>query len=79
MVSVVLSVGIIYVVDSADFERLSLSRDELHSVLASDELRGVPVVVLANKQDLPSKQTSGYFLSLNNSFFLKNFAITFDQ
>lgn len=51
----VLSPGIIYVVDSADYERFTESRDELHRVLKEDELRGVPVVVLANKQDLPSK------------------------
>ncbi|XP_076469873.1 uncharacterized protein LOC143300196 [Babylonia areolata] len=47
------SQGMLYVVDSADKERLAESRDELHGVLQSDEMRGVPVVVLANKQDLP--------------------------
>ncbi|KAK7498927.1 hypothetical protein BaRGS_00009736 [Batillaria attramentaria] len=47
------SQGVLYVVDSADRERLVESREELHNVLSSDEMRGVPVVVLANKQDLP--------------------------
>ena len=50
--------GILYVVDSTDTERFSESRDELQRMLKDDEMRGVPVVVLANKQDLPSKLTS---------------------
>ena len=31
------------------------SREELFGILDSDEMRGVPVVVVANKQDLPGK------------------------
>lgn len=30
------------------------AKDELFWILDSDEMRGVPVVVLANKQDLPN-------------------------
>lgn len=41
--------------DSNDKERLQEARDELHGILDSDEMRGVPVVVIANKQDLPRK------------------------
>ena len=41
--------------DSNDRERLQEARDELHGILDSNEMRGVPVVVIANKQDLPSK------------------------
>ena len=51
--------GILYVVDSADKERFPESRDELQSLLKADEMRGVPVVVLANKQDLPGEWISG--------------------
>ena len=46
--------GLVYVVDSADKERLSEAKEELFWILDSDEMRGVPVVVLANMQDLPS-------------------------
>ncbi|XP_071797530.1 uncharacterized protein [Asterias amurensis] len=47
--------GLIYVVDSSDKARLSESRDELFGILNNPELPStVPVVVLANKQDLPS-------------------------
>lgn len=46
--------GLIFVVDSSDRERISEAREELFGILESDEMRGVPVVVLANKQDLPN-------------------------
>ena len=45
--------GLVYVVDSSDRARISESKDELNWILESDEMRGVPVVILANKQDLP--------------------------
>lgn len=45
--------GLVYVVDSSDRARISESRDELSWILESDEMIGVPVVVLSNKQDLP--------------------------
>eukprot|EP01090_Pellita_catalonica_P021935 TRINITY_DN834_c0_g1_i1.p1 TRINITY_DN834_c0_g1~~TRINITY_DN834_c0_g1_i1.p1 ORF type:complete len:183 (+),score=28.03 TRINITY_DN834_c0_g1_i1:68-616(+) len=50
--------GIIFVVDSADTERLKEAREELHKTLKSDLLQNVPLLVLANKQDLPHSRTS---------------------
>ena len=47
--------GLIYVVDSSDRERIAESREELFGILQSDEMVRVPVVIVANKQDLPSK------------------------
>ncbi|CAG7833622.1 unnamed protein product [Allacma fusca] len=44
--------AIIYVVDSADRERLSISKTELVTMLQEDELRNAILVVLANKQDM---------------------------
>lgn len=41
--------------DSNDRERLSESRDEIFEILNHDKMGGVPVVVIANKQDLPGK------------------------
>mmetsp|Transcript_73503 Transcript_73503/g.66154 ORF Transcript_73503/g.66154 Transcript_73503/m.66154 type:complete len:191 (+) Transcript_73503:92-664(+) len=55
--------GIIFVVDSNDRERicdssgkneLDTARQELHRMLAEDELRDAVLLVLANKQDLPN-------------------------
>ncbi|KAH3863736.1 hypothetical protein DPMN_026734 [Dreissena polymorpha] len=45
--------GIIYVVDSTDKERLEEAKIELVKLLKSPETFGLPVVILANKQDLP--------------------------
>eukprot|EP01094_Clydonella_sp_ATCC50884_P013359 TRINITY_DN23635_c0_g1_i1.p1 TRINITY_DN23635_c0_g1~~TRINITY_DN23635_c0_g1_i1.p1 ORF type:complete len:182 (+),score=19.25 TRINITY_DN23635_c0_g1_i1:136-681(+) len=45
--------AVIYVVDSADPERLSIVKEELLCMLEEEELRGVPLLILANKQDLP--------------------------
>merc|ERR1712241_403055 len=52
--------GIIFVVDSNDRERIddsssdSSAKEELHRMLAEDELRDAALLVLANKQDLPN-------------------------
>ncbi|XP_065176095.1 uncharacterized protein LOC135805904 [Sycon ciliatum] len=46
--------GLIFVVDSADSSRFAEARAELHSILDSEEMRGVPLIVYANKQDLPN-------------------------
>ncbi|KAL2629237.1 hypothetical protein R1flu_013923 [Riccia fluitans] len=45
--------GLIFVVDSADKERIMEARDELHSLLHDSELSRVTLLVLANKMDLP--------------------------
>ena len=41
--------AVVFVVDSADKERLEYSRQELEIMLQEDELKGVPILVLANK------------------------------
>lgn len=46
--------GLVYIVDSADANRFSEAQDELKWILNADEMAGVPLVVLANKQDLPN-------------------------
>merc|ERR1719336_2713788 len=55
------TMGIIYVVDSHDRERIDDSsgadnsaKEELHRMLAEDELRDAVLLVFANKQDLPN-------------------------
>ncbi|XP_065190757.1 uncharacterized protein LOC135821684 [Sycon ciliatum] len=45
--------AVVYIVDSNDHDRLDQVRDELQMALCEDELRGVPFLVFANKQDLP--------------------------
>ncbi|XP_008332192.1 ADP-ribosylation factor-like protein 14 [Cynoglossus semilaevis] len=43
--------AVVFVVDSADMERLEEARRELEKTLKSDLLSGRPLMVLANKQD----------------------------
>lgn len=45
--------GLLYVVDSSDKRRLEESRREFELILKNESIKDVPVVVLANKQDLP--------------------------
>ena len=44
---------VIFVVDSADKSRFQLASFELKKLLADDRLHGIPLIVVANKQDLP--------------------------
>jgi len=43
--------GLVFVVDAADAERMEEAKVELHRISRSPENQGVPVLVLANKQD----------------------------
>ncbi|XP_006000590.1 uncharacterized protein LOC102358505 [Latimeria chalumnae] len=45
--------GLVFVVDSADPERFEEAREELEAILDDDQMRHVPFLILANKQDLP--------------------------
>lgn len=46
--------GVVFVVDSADAERMEEAKVELLRIVRTPEAAGVPVLVIANKQDLPS-------------------------
>jgi len=40
-------------VDAADQDKLEASKNEFHNLLDKPQLNGIPVLVLANKRDLP--------------------------
>ncbi|CAI9262231.1 ADP-ribosylation factor-like protein 8a [Lactuca sativa] len=46
--------AIVYVVDAADHDNLSISKGELHDLLSKPALSGIPLLVLGNKIDKPS-------------------------
>ena len=46
--------AIIFVIDSADRERLDEAKDELWKVLLNGEYIEAPLLIVANKQDLPA-------------------------
>ncbi|MGH0127619.1 UNVERIFIED_CONTAM: hypothetical protein FKN15_035259 [Acipenser sinensis] len=47
-------IGLIFVVDSNDRERVQESSEELQKMLQEDELRDAVLLVFSNKQDLPN-------------------------
>ena len=65
----------IFVVDSSDARRLEESAVELLTLLEEDQLRGVPVMVFANKQDLigavseTEASQAHYSFNLNSSIY----------
>ncbi|XP_072030634.1 uncharacterized protein [Amphiura filiformis] len=55
--------GVIFVVDSVDKERLQEAKSELYNIIKSHEISpNVPVLIFANKQDLPGAQTAGQLI-----------------
>ena len=46
--------AVVFVVDSSDAARMDEAREDLHRLLTEHELWDAPLLVLANKQDLPS-------------------------
>ncbi|XP_074046946.1 ADP-ribosylation factor-like protein 14 [Macrotis lagotis] len=49
---------LVYVVDSTDQQHLEASRKEFELILKNEHIKCVPVVLLANKQDLPGALTA---------------------
>ncbi|CAG8472255.1 1313_t:CDS:2 [Paraglomus brasilianum] len=45
--------AIVFVLDSADLEKLEAAKNELKSLLDKPQLSNIPVLVLGNKNDLP--------------------------
>ncbi|XP_053455793.1 ADP-ribosylation factor-like protein 14 [Nycticebus coucang] len=50
--------GLLYVVDSTDRQRLEDSQREFEHILKNEHIKRVPVILLANKQDLPGALTA---------------------
>lgn len=45
--------AVIYVVDSTDVDRMDTAKQEMITMLQESDLKGVPLLVFANKQDMP--------------------------
>jgi signal recognition particle receptor subunit beta len=50
--------GLIFVVDSADRDRLKEAAEELQNILKEDDMANCAVLVLANKQDVTDSATT---------------------
>lgn len=49
--------AVVFVVDATDQARMPLAREELHHLVSQDVGAGVPILVFANKQDVPAALT----------------------
>ncbi|CAH8635645.1 unnamed protein product [Schistosoma guineensis] len=58
--------GVIYVVDSADSDRFDESKDAFDKMIRNPVLEGVPLLVLANKQDM---QSASHLSEINKVFY----------
>ncbi len=63
-----LILGLIFVVDSNDRERVGEARDELQRMLAEDELREAVLLIFANKQ---VSSINSFFTLFTDSFLNK--------
>jgi ADP-ribosylation factor 6 len=43
--------GLIFVIDSADFDRMEEARQELHKIINDREMKDAVLLIFANKQD----------------------------
>jgi small GTP-binding protein len=54
--------GLLFVIDSTDKERLPVAKQEIHKMMAHEDLKGARVLIFANKQDakgaLPAAEIS---------------------
>lgn len=48
---------LVFVVDSSDRSRMDEAQKALKKILSDEHLKGVPLLVLANKKDLPNSMT----------------------
>jgi small GTP-binding protein len=65
--------GLIFVVDSADVDRIDMARKELSKLVAAEELQDATILIFANKQDLPGAMSAQELAKgLNLSELLKN-------
>ncbi len=69
--------GLIFVVDSADLDRLDEARQELHKIVSDREMKDSVILIFANKQDQKEgkyeKRNIGSIMSRINSYTFKSF------
>jgi len=55
--------GLIFVVDSSDTARVEEAKEELNGILSYKEMQGIPILCMANKQDLPNALSCAELIS----------------
>lgn len=64
--------GLIFVIDSADFDNLEESKTEFYKLLSNEELKTTTVLVYANKQDLNNAKTVSELIQIYSFDKIKN-------
>lgn len=64
--------GLVYVIDSADRKRVDECGMELAQLLEEEKMQGVPVLVLANKQDLLNALPADDIAEALNLFLIRD-------
>lgn len=64
--------GIVFVVDSVDQERMEEAKIELQRTASTPENKGIPILILANKQDLPGAKDPKEIAAILNLTELTN-------
>ncbi len=66
--------GVVFVVDSSDSDRIALARDEFHQMINNTALSEIPVLIFANKQDLPNAMSVGEIVNGYGLFSMRSHA-----
>lgn len=64
--------ALVYVIDSADRKRIDETGVELMQLLEEDKMNGVPLLVLANKQDLITAMSADDMAEALNLFLIRD-------
>jgi ADP-ribosylation factor-like protein 1 len=64
--------AVVFVIDSSDKERIDISKQELFLLLQEEDLKGVPIAILANKQDMKGCLTDVQITELMGLTEIKN-------
>lgn len=64
--------AVVFVVDSNDRHRIPEVREALHKLLVNDDLAGRPLLVFANKQDLPNAMSTPEVVDKLNLHTVRN-------
>ncbi|GBC21350.2 ADP-ribosylation factor-related protein 1-like [Rhizophagus irregularis DAOM 181602=DAOM 197198] len=63
--------AIVFVVDSTDKERIEECKEIFEKIITNDDVEGVPILMLANKQDLPNSLKVEEIKEIFNKIALK--------
>lgn len=64
--------AVIYVVDSTDVDRMSIAKQEMITMLQESDLKGIPLLVFANKQDMPGALSEAQVSEMLGLSVIKN-------